>query len=315
MPYFLAVDAGGTKTEFALADEERELLRVRTGSIQRQRVNEEIATSNLMDALGRLEAQTGVAMQSITRCCVGTSGETVPMIVAWLRRAFGARVGGDLLVLGDVEIALDACFLGRRGVLVLAGTGSNVAGRAGTGSIVTAGGWGPALADQGSGQFIALEALRRGFLAVDEERQTTLLDRALMHWKLPSLAALIEFANTNPAPNFTTFAPVVVEAAAQGDAVAQQVLDQGGRDLGYLASLVIERIRKLESRLEASGRDGFVPPTVAIAGSILGKVNAVRDALTQTLRDTYPAIELMDAPADPVAGALWRARQELRVAV
>ena len=34
MPYFLAVDAGGTKTEFALADQERELLRVRTGAIQ-----------------------------------------------------------------------------------------------------------------------------------------------------------------------------------------------------------------------------------------------------------------------------------------
>ena len=119
MSYFLAVDAGGTKTEFALANEERELLRVRTGSIQRQRVNEEIATSNLIDALGQLEAQTGVTMQSVTRCCVGTSGETVPLIVAWLRRAFGARVGGELLLLGDVEIALDACFLGSRGVLVL----------------------------------------------------------------------------------------------------------------------------------------------------------------------------------------------------
>ena len=92
-------------------------------------------------------------------------------------------------------------------------------------------------------------------------------------------------------------------------------LEQGGRDLGYLASLVIERIRKLEAKPEASDDGGFVPPTVAIAGSILGKVDAVREALTQTLRATYPAIQLMDAPADPVAGALWRARQELRVAV
>ena len=74
---------------------------------------------------------------------------------------------------------------------------------------------------------------------------------------------------------------------------------------------VIERIRKLEAKPEASDDGGFVPPTVAIAGSILGKVDAVREALTQTLRATYPAIQLMDAPADPVAGALWRARQEL----
>jgi glucosamine kinase len=311
MPYFLAVDAGGTKTEFVLADEERELVRVRTGSIQRQRVNEDVATKNLRDALGQLESRTGVAMRAVTRCCVGTSGETVPLIVAWLRQAFGARVGGELLLLGDVEIALDACFLGGRGVLVLAGTGSNVAGRAGTGAIVTAGGWGPALADQGSGQFIGLESLRRGFLAVDEERRSSLLDRALEHWRLPTIGALIEFANSNPAPNFTTFAPVVVAAAADGDDVAREVLERGGRDLGYLARLVIERMRKLED----AGSDSFVPPAVAIAGSILSNVDAVREALRQTLRGSYPAIQLMDAPADPVAGALWRARQETRVAV
>ena len=311
MPYFLAVDAGGTKTEFALADQERELLRVRTGAIQRQRVSEETARQNLSDALHQLESLTGVAMRSVTRSCVGTSGETVPLIATWLRTSFSAHVGGELLLLGDVEIALDACFHGRRGVLVLAGTGSNVAGRASTGKIVTAGGWGPALADQGSGHFLGLEALRRGFLAIDQDRPSKLLDLAMQHWKLPSLAALIEFANTNPAPNFSTFAPLVVAAAAEGDKVAQEVLEQGGRDLGLLAGLVIERLRKLEG----SAGEAFAPPVVAVAGSILGKVAPVRDALTQSLRRAYPGIQLMDAPADPISGALWRARLGAPVSV
>jgi glucosamine kinase len=313
MPYFLAVDAGGTKTEFALADQERELLRLRTGAIQRQRVSEETARQNLSDALHQLESLTGVAMRSVTRSCVGTSGETVPLIATWLRTSFRTQVGGELLLLGDVEIALDACFHGRRGVLVLASTGSNVAGRAGTGKIVTAGGWGPALADQGSGHFLGLEALRRGFLAMDqndqddqddETRPTKLLTLAMEHWKLPSLASLIEFANSNPAPNFSTFAPLVAAAAAEGDKVAQEVLEQGGRDLGLLAGLVIERVRKSEG---AASRP-FTPPTVAVAGSILGKVAPVREALTQSLLRSYPGIPLMDAPADPVTGALWRAR-------
>ena len=311
MPYFLAVDAGGTKTEFALADQERELLRVRTGAIQRQRVSEETARQNLSDALHQLESLTGVAMRSVTRSCVGTSGETVPLIATWLRTSFGTHVGGELLLLGDVEIALDACFHGRRGVLVLAGTGSNVAGRASTGKIVTAGGWGPALADQGSGHFLGLEALRRGFLAIDQDRPSKLLDLAMQHWKLPSLAALIEFANTNPAPNFSTFAPLVVAAAAEGDKVAQEVLEQGGRDLGLLAGLVIERLRKLEG----SAGEAFAPPVIAVAGSILGKVAPVRDALTQSLRRAYPGIQLMDAPADPISGALWRARLGAPVSV
>lgn len=305
MPYFLAVDAGGTKTDFALADDNRELVRVRTGAIQRQRVNEETARQNLSEALHQLELSTGVAMRSVTRCCIGTSGDSVPLITTWLRQSFSASVGGELLLLSDVEIALDACFHGARGVLILAGTGSNLAGRASNGKIITAGGWGPNLADQGSGQFIGLEALRQGFLAIDREEKTTLLDRARKHWKLSSLNALIEFANSNPAPNFTTFAPIVVAAAEEGDLVAQEVLEKAGRDLAYLASLVIGRVRKLESNETGA----FTPPPIAVAGSILGKVAPVRAALTESLRSTYPEIEILDAPADPVLGALWRARE------
>ncbi|WP_263350626.1 N-acetylglucosamine kinase [Acidicapsa acidisoli] len=305
MPYFLAVDAGGTKTEFALADEERELLRVRTGAIQRQRVNEQTAQQNLDEALSQLESLTGVAMQSVRRSCVGTSGITVPVVTQWLREAFAASVGGELLLIGDVEIALDACFPGARGVLVLAGTGSNIAGRSSDGTIVTAGGWGPALADQGSGHFIGREALRRGFLAIDQERPTTLLTRAMQHWKLPSLAVLIEHANTKPSPDFSALAPLVVAEAADGDPVAQEVLKEGGQDLAYLAGLVIQRIRKMEPASNGS----FLPPPVAVAGSILGKVAPVREALTQSLRHTYPDLQIIDAPADPITGALWRARQ------
>jgi N-acetylglucosamine kinase-like BadF-type ATPase len=37
MSFFLALDAGGTKTDYVLADETRELERVRTGTIKRMR--------------------------------------------------------------------------------------------------------------------------------------------------------------------------------------------------------------------------------------------------------------------------------------
>ena len=67
-------------------------------------------------------------MASVTRTCIGTAGENVPLVKDWLRESITARVGGELLILGDVEIALDAAFPGRAGVLVLAGTGSNVVG-------------------------------------------------------------------------------------------------------------------------------------------------------------------------------------------
>lgn len=306
MQYFLGVDVGGTKTEFVIGDATRELARVATGTIKRMKVDAETAEANLLNGLRQLEAATGAGPRSITRCCIGTAGETVPLVVNWLREAFGRHVSGDLIIVGDVEIALDSVFWGGRGVLVLAGTGSNVAGRASTGKTVRAGGWGPALADQGSGHFIGLEALRRGVLAIDQRRPTRLLDLARDFWSLQTLGDLVEFANANPAPEYSRFAPLVMKAAEEGDVVAREVLDQGGQDLAYLASLAIEHIRSLE----ADGAEFKVPP-VAIASSILEHAAAVRGALIARLREMYPEVEVIDSPADALAGALWRARQPI----
>lgn len=303
MAYFLGVDAGGTKAEFALGDETRELARVRTGSIKRLKVDAATAEASLLDALRQLQSATGISPQRVRRCCIGTAGETVPLVVEWLQEAFGRHVGGELVVTGDVDIALDSVFFGGRGVLVLAGTGSNVAGRAAIGAFVTAGGWGPAIADQGSGHFIGLEGLRRGFLAIDQRRSCSIPERAQRFWKLHSLEDLVEFANTNPAPEFSRLAPLVVEAAEQGDGVAQEVLLQGGADLASLAGLVIEHIRDIENA------EAFTPPAIAIAGSVLEHVAPVRQALSDQLRRLYPEIVVHEKPADPLAGALWTARQ------
>lgn len=305
MQYFLGVDAGGTKTTLVLGDETRELARVRTGTIKRMKADAATAEANLIEGLRQIEMSSGIAATAVTRCCIGTAGESVPLVLHWLHEAFARHVGGALEIVGDVEIALDSVFFGGRGVLVLAGTGSNVAGRAATREIVTAGGWGPALADQGSGHFLGLEGLRRGFLAIDQQRQTTLLDRALAFWKLQSLGELIEFANANPAPEFSRLAPLVVAAAEEGDVVAQEVVRQGGEDLAMLAGVVIDRMRGLE---DAPGAP-FATPDVAVAGSVLEHAAPVRAALAAALRAKHPQIVVREKPADPPAGALWAARQ------
>src|ERR1017187_4090835 len=95
MAYFLGVDAGGTKTEFVVGDETRELARVRTGTLQRLRTDAQTAKANLEEGLRGLTAASCVSMQSIERCCIGSSGETVPLVVATseseVRKAPGQR--------------------------------------------------------------------------------------------------------------------------------------------------------------------------------------------------------------------------------
>jgi N-acetylglucosamine kinase-like BadF-type ATPase len=295
MSFFLAMDAGGTKTDYVLADETRELVRVRTGTIKRMRTDSETAARNLNSALAQITLQSGVSMQSITRTCVGTAGENIPLVADWLRHAMTSRVSGELLLLGDVEIALDAAFSGQAGVLVLAGTGSNVAGRMGDGTLTTAGGWGPALSDQGSGHKIGLESLKAVFLAMDEGRSTQLLPDMMDFWQLTTLNLLVERANSIPPPDYSELTELVLRAAESGDEVAAEVLHREGESLAYLVKLVMRRLHKSADNHE------WVAP-IAFAGSIMEKVSPVRKALISAVQREFSTVRVLARTRRPSRG-------------
>ena len=302
MAFYLAMDVGGTKTEYVLADEDRELARVRGGSIKRMRVDAATASSNLDAALRELTQLTGIIPQAIRCTCAGAAGYTVPMVADWIRTAVHERVSGHLLLVGDVEIALDAAFFGGPGVLVMAGTGSNVAGRSSDGQLITAGGWGPALADQASGHRIGAQALRGLFLAMDEGRSSTLLAGILDLWQLSDIAAIVSYANQIPSPDVTQLAPLVGRCALEGDELAQSLLRTEGEELAHLVAVVIRRLQRLNG-------SGDWLPEVAFTGSILEHVAPVRTAIARALGREFPALTLLPGVIDPLAGALWRARK------
>ena len=302
MAYFLALDVGGTKTDYLLGDATRVLARARTGSIKRMRTDAGVASAYLESGLAALTAATGVSMDAISSTCVGTAGNTVPQVTDWLRSELAARVSGELLVTGDVEIALDAAFPGQPGVLVLAGTGSNVAGRGADGRVFTTGGWGPALADQGSGHRIGQQALRAVALAQDAKRPNTLLSSILDFWQLTSFDEFVAHANATPAPDPSKLVPVVVRCAEQGDSLAQEVLQAQGEELATVVLLLLDR-------LHAQSPGGETPHALAFAGSIMENVPAVRGALLETVRRRYPALAELAGVVDPPMGALWRARR------
>lgn len=298
MPFYLAVDAGGTKTDFALADDTSILARSRTGSIKRMRVDATTAQANLDAALIELSTATGISMQRVTRTCIGTAGETVPLVVNWIRAAFGSRVAGELVIRGDVEIALDAGFRGGEGILVLAGTGSNVLARAADGTLQGAGGYGPVLADQGSGHRIGQQVLRRIFLAKDERVVTTLSGEVLRFWRLGSLNELIAYVHAEPRPDSARLAPIALRCAEAGDAAALEVLAHEGEELGYLVRLLLRR----------GWPQSAAMPSLAFAGSVMEHYRPVRQALLRTVRAEFPDVGELLGVVDPVEGALWRAR-------
>jgi len=135
MGLFLAIDAGGTKTRCLLADEDRVLGRSTTGSVKLMRVGEAEASARLRTMLAEVSVAAGVGLNEVTQTCVGLAGLTIDAVREWAEREIGEAVGGDLLLAGDEEIALDGAFRGGPGILIIAGTGSNVLGRAGDGAV------------------------------------------------------------------------------------------------------------------------------------------------------------------------------------
>jgi glucosamine kinase len=304
MAFFLGFDAGGTKTTCALGDETRILVRATGGSIKPLRVSFEQARENMRSLLDEIAAKSGVELRGISASCIGTAGFRLPQTDGWMREILSAYAGGEIVVCGDEEIALDAAFPGQAGVLIACGTGSNVLGRTSAGELLNVGGWGPALGDQGSGHWIGHQALRAAFHALDFGHQTNILDRVIEFWSAGSLEEVVNIANRTPPPDFSQLARIVVELAEQGEAVALAVLLEGGRLIGEDAVQAFRRVRALDAAPELPG--------IAFVGSILEKVGTVRENMFDTIHRQLPAARILPEAVDAVEGALWRARHSIK---
>jgi N-acetylglucosamine kinase-like BadF-type ATPase len=311
MGFYLGIDAGGSKTECVLADETRVLARAATGTVKLMRVSEEEATARLCGMLEGVAATAGVSLGEVSRSCFGLAGVSSAAVRAWAAKAMGQIAGGELIVCGDEEIALEAAFARGPGILVVAGTGSNAIGRSVSGDLFGAGGGGPVLGDEGSGTWIGLEAIRAALRAQDRIGlggvSTCLLREIERHWEVGSLSELVALANRRgdgggPAPDFATLAPVVARCAEQGDSLAAGVLERAGEELAGLVALVFHKMTA-----DAGGTGAEIG--VAFTGSVLSEIAAVRAAMVARLEVSLPAARVREPAVDPLNGALWRARQ------
>lgn len=301
MALYLAVDAGGTKTECLLADDHRVLARRSTGTVKLMRVAEQVATQRLQDLLIDTAAAAAVPLGQVTRSCVGLAGLSIAAVRHWAERTLASTVAGDLLLCGDEEIALDGAFPGGPGILVIAGTGSNVIARSATGTLYGAGGWGPVLGDEGSGYWLGRHAIRVALHTRDRGGVSSLLDHIQQFWKLHSLGDLIALGNRQPSPDFAELAPVIARCADNGDALANSLLEQAGEELAQQVAVAFAKLRAAEPNVPG-------PLGVAYTGSVLTHIPQVRAAMIAQLHTLVPQAVVQSAPVDSLEGALWRAR-------
>lgn len=296
VPLYLGIDGGGTQTTCAVGDDLRVLATSVAGGSNIVRVGEPEARANLREAITKACAAAGVSPATVKAAVIGIAGASVPPVKDAVAAMIGDLVPGEIAIVGDMVILMEAAFPGLPGVVVLSGTGSFAFGRNHRGEAARAGGWGSAISDEGSGYWIGRAAVSGVLRAHDAALSTKLLPGILHCWRLNSLEELLQKGNS--LPGFAELFPVVESAATAGDAVAQQILASAGSELATLASIVIGRLWPAEQA---------VP--VAIGGGVFAHSPLVRDTFRNKLHAQCPGAAVNLKIIQPVTGAIWMARR------
>jgi len=296
--YFLGIDGGGSKTVCVIGDDKSILGTAEAGPSNVVRVGEAQAREAITAAIRQACAEAHIKPSQIARTCIGIAGGARPGTAQTVRRIVSEIVSGDIEVVGDMIIALEAAFGNGPGVVVVAGTGSIAYGRNAAGQTARAGGWGFAISDEGSAYWIGRAAISAVMRSCDQGESRALLTQLMTAWHIETPEQLILAANASPAPNFATLFPVVLSAADSADPLANHLLAQAGAELAKLAAIVI-------TRLFRRGED----VQVAMAGGVFRNAAMVCQVFYNSLRLTYPGIKAHEAVVDPVKGALELARK------
>jgi glucosamine kinase len=302
---FLGIDGGGSKTSCVIGDDESLLGKGTSAGSNVIRVGKDQAKESLGAAVRQACAAANISPERIERTCVGIAGGARSEIAAVVRGLLSAIVSGEIEVVGDMVIAMEAAFGGGPGVIVIAGTGSIAYGSNSSGEIARAGGWGFAISDEGSAHWIGRSAVAASMRAYDEAREGNtemLLESIMKSWGLSTREQVVVAANAalkgGSAPDFAALLPAVLSAADAGDPTAGAVLNQAGVELAHLAKIVIGRIF-----CDA----GAV--AVAVSGGVFSNCKVVRQVFYDCLRAEYPQVWPNTSVVDPAMGALHLARK------
>ncbi len=298
MAFFLGIDAGGSKTRCAIGDEHRVLGTAQGSSCKIQRVGEAEARRVLHVLVKEAIQAAGVGSKQIEHACIGISGASDPDVAEAVRRILGEIIPAPVEVVGDVMITLEAAFGGGAGCIVIAGTGSIALGRNERGDFARAGGWGPAISDEGSGDWIGRAAVAAALHAHDAGKSTALLPGIMEAWGLATPKDFLRAVAASPPPDFARLFPAVLHAAELGDASAGEILMRAGFELAELALVVIRRLWQGEQRAR-----------IALSGGVLQNSARVRQAFVSRLRSGRTQVAVNFGNTEPVIGALAMARR------
>ncbi len=229
----LGVEGGGTKTAWVLV--ERTVAGVADPAAHNLQIIEQgkLPPSNFRLATPeRLRAIFSQLPKEIDRAGIFLAGCGTEEDRTSLSRLCSEIWPNAKIITGSDRESGFAAALGHAdGIVVNAGSGSSVTGRRGD-HIEKAGGWGHILGDAGGGYFISVQALRLVLREYDLHRGEAQFAASILRaLALNNFDQLVRWAQVADKMEIAMLAPVVCEAATNGDEPVIEILEEGARVL------------------------------------------------------------------------------------
>jgi N-acetylglucosamine kinase-like BadF-type ATPase len=252
----VGVDGGGTRTRAAVLDGDKILGEGTAGPSNPLRVGISNGASAIRESIDKACAAAFIHRDDLTAAGIGLAGVRRKDIRTRMREVLIETLGiKNIELTTDGEIALYGATDGAPGIVVISGTGSICCGVNRQGKHVYAGGWGPVAGDEGSGSWIARRALQAVAQATDERGPETALTQAACEFfqvATPDDLATAIYAPTITNDRIAGFSKHVIDAARAGDAVAINILNEAGKELGKAAVTVIRKLKMEQERFQAA---------------------------------------------------------------
>jgi N-acetylglucosamine kinase-like BadF-type ATPase len=244
MKYFLGVDGGQSGTTAVIGDETGRVV----GTGEAGPCNHAAAAEGrakleraIRGSVGAACAAAGLEFAStiFEAACFGLSGGPEDRLEILSSIVKSAR---PLIVTIDAVVALSGATPQGQGIIVIAGTGSISFGRNAGGQSARAGGWGYIFGDEGGAFDIARQALRASLRMEEGWGSPTQLREILLDatGSRDANEMLHRFYGPEwPRSRVATLAPLVDRAAAEGDALAEQIIHNAAQEL----ALLVENVR------------------------------------------------------------------------
>ena len=294
--YFLGADVGSTKTHVAIADETGRVLSLGEGGAGNpDNVGYEGLRRTLEIATRSAVQQAGITLDQIAGAGYGVSGLDYPSQKTPTLQAI-ASIGlcAPTEAVNDALIGLIAGATDGWGLAVVSGTGCNCWGwdRQRRQGQVTGGGWqmgeyaGSSELAARAVQLVAYEWTRRG-------PATQLTPALIKYVGATDVVDLLHGLTWGRFDIDAAAAPVIFDVAAQGDAVAIDLIHWAGRELGELAKAVIRQLN-----FEALEFD------VVLLGSMFNGGARLIDPMRDSIAELAPGARLVRLQTLPVVGAV-----------